>query len=57
MARTNVGRYAPKYGYAHAHWGRTSCSYCSGCWYPEAREARLNERAAESMSDYIESLE
>ena len=56
MARTNVGRYAPKYGYAHAHCARSTCHYCAGAWYPAAREARLNERAAESLADYIESM-
>ena len=57
MARTRTGRYAPSYGYAHAHWGRARCSYCSGGWYPEAREARLNERTAASLADYVESLD
>ena len=57
MARTRTGRYAPSWGYAHAHWGRARCSYCSWGWYPEAREARLNEAASASLEDYIESLD
>ena len=55
MARTRTGRYAPTYGCAHAHYGRSTCHYCAGAWYPEGREARLNERASASLADYISS--
>jgi len=55
MSRTNVGRFAPTQGYAHPHCARSTCHYCAGAWYPEAREARLNDRAAASLAEYIES--
>ena len=57
MAQVNYGGRRPgKDGhFRHAHNARTKCHYCSGAWYPEAREARLNDRAAASLSDYIEA--
>ena len=57
MAQANYGgrRPAPQDCYRHAHCARSTCHYCAGAWYPEAREARLNDRAAASLSDYIES--
>ncbi len=39
---------------AHRCGARSTCHYCAGAWYPEAREARLNDRAAASLADYIE---
>ncbi len=55
MSRTNVGRFAPREGcYAHAHWGRSVCSYCSGAWLPDRQIARLNEAEAMSLADYID---
>ena len=40
---------------AHRHWGRAVCSYCDGIRTPERQNARLNEDAAASLADYIES--
>lgn len=57
MSRINYGGRRPgKDGhFRHAHSARSTCHYCGGAWYPEARESRLNEKAAASLADYIES--
>ena len=40
---------------AHVHSARSTCHCCAGLWYPAHRETRLNEAAADSLADYIDS--
>ena len=40
---------------AHRHCARSTCYYCADLMIPERQNARLNEDAAASLADYIES--